>query len=167
MNKYVISVLVENQSGVLSKIASLFTRRGYNIESLSVGITNDSNISRMTISVFEDEEKIEQIRKQLSKLIPVIKVVELKSSKSIYRELALIKIRSKPENRGNLMDIANIFRGKIIDVSKESITIELTGDSEKIGGFIELTNQYGILEIVRTGLCGIQRGSSSLEELEN
>lgn len=163
MEKYVISVLVENQAGTLSKIATLFTRRGYNIESLSVGTTTDENISRMTISVFENQEKIEQIRKQLSKLIAVIKVVELKVSNSIYRELALVKIKSGPENRGSLMDIANIFRGKIIDVCAESITIELTGDSNKISGFIELVSSYQIIELVRTGLCGIQRGSSSIE----
>jgi acetolactate synthase I/III small subunit len=159
INKHVLSVLVENHSGVLSKISGLFSRRGYNIDSLTVGITEDSSISRMTIVVRGDESILEQITKQLNKLIEVIKVVELNTTKSIYRELALVKVAASLNTRPSITETVNIFRGNIIDIDNNSLTVELTGDEDKISSFIELMKSYGIKEIVRTGLTALERGS--------
>lgn len=159
MNKHILSVLVENHSGVLSKVSGLFSRRGYNIESLTVGITEDPGISRMTIVIRGDESIVEQITKQLNKLIDVIKVIELNTSKSIYRELALVKVSASLSARPSITETVNIFRGNIIDIDNNSLTIELTGDEDKISSFIELMKSYGIKEIVRTGLTALERGS--------
>jgi acetolactate synthase I/III small subunit len=159
MNKHVLSVLVENHSGVLSKVSGLFSRRGYNIESLTVGITEDPSISRMTIVARGDESILEQITKQLNKLVDVIKVIELNTSKSIYRELALVKVAASLNTRASIKETVNIFRGNIIDIDNSSVTVELTGDEEKISSFIELMKAYGIKEIVRTGLTALERGN--------
>ncbi|MBC2580496.1 acetolactate synthase small subunit [Clostridium sp. DJ247] len=159
MNKYVLSVLVENHSGVLSKISGLFSRRGYNIHSLTVGITEDPNISRMTIVVIGDEYMFEQVSKQLNKLIDVIKVIELSTHKAVYRELALIKVSADSNNKSLIMETVNIFRGNVVDIDTKSMTIEITGDEEKISAFIDLMKPYGIKESVRTGLTGLQRGN--------
>lgn len=164
INKRILSVLVENQSGVLSKIAGLFSRRGFNIDSLSVGVTENPHISRMTISTINDDYVIEQITKQLYKLIPVIRVVELKADNSVYRELVLIKIKSTLETRSSIIDTINIFRGKVIDVSSSTITVELTGDSNKISAFIEMISPFGIIEFVRSGLTGLQRGKDIIQD---
>jgi acetolactate synthase I/III small subunit len=158
INKHVLSVLVENHSGVLSKISGLFSRRGYNIDSLTVGITEDPNISRMTIVVTGDEYILEQISKQLNKLIDVIKVVELNANKSVYRELALVKVNATINTRSSIKETVNIFRGNIIDLDNNSMTVEITGDEEKISAFIELMKPYGIKETVRTGLTALERG---------
>nr|WP_248484766.1 acetolactate synthase small subunit [Tepidibacter aestuarii] len=159
MSKHVLSVLVENHSGVLSKIAGLFTRRGYNIDSLSVGETENPKISRMTIVVNSDDYTLEQIKKQLNKLIDVIKVIQLEPEKSICRELVFIKITAKSNQRASIHETVNIFRAKVIDISTETMTIELTGDFEKISAFIEIIKPYGIIELVRTGFTGLQRGN--------
>lgn len=162
MNKHILSVLVENQAGVLSKISGLFTRRGYNIDSLTVGETEDPEISRMTITLNGDRQTVEQIAKQLNKLIDVIKVVELEKSSSVCRELLLIKVNASLETRSDIIGISDIFKAKIIDVAKESFILELTGDSEKIEAFTEILKPYGILEYNRTGLTALERGKHTI-----
>lgn len=165
MGRNVLSVLVENQAGVLSRVAGLFSRRGYNIDSLTVGTTNNPNISRITIVANTDNDFIlEQIKKQLNKLIDVIKIIELKPNESVYRELALVKVKCNDENRSAITSVTNIFRAKIIDVSVESVTVEITGDQNKIKAFIELMNPFGIKEIVRTGLTALERGPITISE---
>lgn len=154
--------MVENHSGVLSKIAGLFSRRGYNIDSLTVGITEDPTISRMTIVVRGDDYILEQITKQLNKLVDVIKIIELDPSKSVYRELALVKVSCLPNNRSLITETVNIFRGNIVDINNKSMTIEITGDDEKITAFIELMRPYGIREIIRTGLTALERGNKCI-----
>lgn len=158
INRHVLSILVENYSGVLSKIAGLFSRRGYNIDSLSVGETENPKISRMTIVVTCDEYTLEQIQKQLYKLIYVIKIKELKSEKSVYRELMLVKVKADSNERAHINEIIDIFRAKVIDISVGTLTIELTGDEGKIAAFIDILKPYEIVELVRTGLTGLQRG---------
>lgn len=160
IKKYVISVLVENHSGVLSKVAGLFSRRGYNIHSLTVGITEDPEISRMTIVSIGNDYMFEQINKQLNKLIEVIKVVDLSTQgHSVYRELSLVKVSADSGNKLIIMQIANTFRGNIVDMNENSMTIEVTGDEEKISAFIELMKPYGIKESIRTGLTALNRGN--------
>lgn len=159
MSKYILSVLVENHSGVLSKISGLFTRRGYNIDSLTVSITDDPNISRMTIIVGGDEQITEQIIKQLNKLVDVIKVLELNAEKSISRELALIKVTLEQTTKSSIIETVNVFRCNIVDMNSKSMIIEISGDEEKVSAFIELMKPYGIKEIVRTGVAVLQRGA--------
>jgi len=163
MNRHVLSVLVENQSGVLSRVSGLFSRRGYNIDSLSVGETEDPKVSRMTIVVRGDDYILEQIKKQLNKLIDVIKIVELDPQQSVFRELAMIKVNTTMETRASIIEIVSIFRANIVDVSNETLTVEMTGDESKIEAFISLMNNYGIVEVVRTGLAAIERGSRHIK----
>ena len=163
MGKYVLSVLVENHSGVLSRISGLFSRRGYNIDSLSVGVTEDPKVSRMTIVTASDEYTLEQIKKQLNKLVDVIKILELKEETSIYRELAMIKIKATKESRAEIIEIANIFRAHIVDVASDSLIIEATGDQGKISALTSMVEPYGIKEIIRTGLTALQRGDKELK----
>lgn len=163
MKKHVLSVLVENHSGVLSRISGLFSRRGYNIDSLSVGETEDPKVSRMTIVTTSDEYTLEQIKKQLNKLVDVIKVLELKEEASIYRELAMIKIHASKTTRAEIIEIANIFRAHIVDVSNDSLIIEATGDQGKISALTSMVEPYGIKEIIRTGLTALQRGEKELK----
>ncbi len=167
MNRHVLSVLVENQSGVLSRVSGLFSRRGYNIDSLSVGETEDPKVSRMTIVVRGDDYILEQIKKQLNKLIDVIKIVELDSHQSVFRELAMIKVNTTMETRASVIEIVSIFRANIVDVSNETLTVEMTGDESKIEAFINLMNNYGIAEVVRTGLTAIERGSRQIKNQKN
>uniref|UniRef100_A0A7C3YFX0 Acetolactate synthase small subunit n=1 Tax=Geoglobus ahangari TaxID=113653 RepID=A0A7C3YFX0_9EURY len=157
-----IAALVENKPGVLARVAGLFRRRGFNIESLAVGVTERDDISRMTIVVSGDDKTIEQVIKQLNKLIEVLKVSDL-SENSVERELALIKVTATPQTRGEIIEIANIFRGRIVDVARDSLIIEITGDEDKINAFINLMRQYGIKEVSRTGKIAMQRGSKSME----
>lgn len=164
MNRHVLSVLVENQSGVLSRVSGLFSRRGYNIDSLSVGETEDPKVSRMTIVLRGDDYILEQIKKQLNKLIDVIKIIELKPDKSIFRELAMIKVRSEGTSRASIIEIVGIFRAKIVDVANETLTVEMTGDEGKIEAFINLMKPYGIKEIVRTGLTALERGNKEIKD---
>lgn len=166
MNRHVLSVLVENQSGVLSRVSGLFSRRGYNIDSLSVGETEDPKVSRMTIVVRGDHYILEQIKKQLNKLIDVIKIVELSPNNSICRELALIKVKTTMQNRASVIEIVSIFRANIVDVSRETLTVEMTGDESKIDAFINLMESYGIVEVVCTGLSAIERGEKSIKNRE-
>ena len=162
MDRYVLSALVQNHAGVLSRVSGLFSRRGYNIDSLTVGETQDAGVSRMTIVVRGDEAAIEQIQKQLEKLVEVASVRRLESSKAVYRELALIKVSASHGSRPDIVQIASIFRARIVDVSQDSLTIEVTGDQEKADGLIELLAPYGIRELARTGIAALERGSSQL-----
>jgi acetolactate synthase-1/3 small subunit len=150
---------VENHSGVLSRIAGLFSRRGYNIHSLTVGVTGDPKISRMTIVSLGDDYIFEQISKQLNKLIEVIKVIDLTDAPAVYRELCLVKVSADSNNKLLIMEIVNTFRGNIVDMGDKSLTIETTGDEEKISAFIDIMKPYGIKEIVRTGLTAVYRGN--------
>jgi acetolactate synthase-1/3 small subunit len=159
--KHTISVLVENRFGVLSRVAGLFSARGYNIESLSVGETLDPTVSRMTIVVHGDEFIIEQVMKQLHKLIDVIKVTDLTDEDHVDRELILIRVNAEPQHRAEIMRTADIFRAKIVDVSPVSFTIEATGDEGKLEALIELLRPMGIQELVRTGKVAIARGPKS------
>ncbi|MEM0350804.1 MAG: acetolactate synthase small subunit [Archaeoglobaceae archaeon] len=156
--KYTIAVLVENKPGVLARVASLFRRRGFNIESLTVGVTENENISRMTIVVNGDEKVLEQVIKQLNKLIEVIKVSNI-SQNSVERELCLVRVNAPPEKRGELVELTNIFRARIVDVAKDSFIIEITGDEDKINAFIDLMRSYGIKEVARTGKVAMVRGA--------
>ena len=160
--RHTIAALVENRPGVLARVAGLFRRRGFNIESLAVGVTEKEGISRMTIVVAGDDRTIEQVTKQLNKLIEVIKVSDV-STNAVERELALIKVAATPQTRGEIIEIANIFRARIVDVSRDSFIVEITGDEDKVSAFIDLMRQYGIKEVARTGKIAMQRGSKSLE----
>lgn len=151
-------MLVDNTSGVLSRIAGLFSRRGYNIDSLTVGVTADPRYSRATVVAKGDRIILEQIEKQLNKLVDVIDIKRLEPESSICRELIMIKLKVNEENRQSIISVANIFRAKIVDVSKESLLIELTGNQSKIEAFIDLLNGYEILELARTGITGLSRG---------
>ncbi|HAE61397.1 MAG TPA: acetolactate synthase small subunit [Eubacteriaceae bacterium] len=164
MKRYVLSLLVENNSGVLSRIAGLFARRCFNIDSLTVGTTEDETLSRMTIVVIGDEQILEQIKKQLNKLVEVIKVIELSPYDSISRELVFIKVKASNETRSNIIEISNIFRANIVDVAHESLILELTGDAGKIEAFTNLMEPFGILEFIRSGATGLQRGERVLKE---
>jgi acetolactate synthase I/III small subunit len=161
-SKHVLSVLVENHSGVLSKVIGLFSRRGYNIHSLSVGITEDPGVSRITMVVDGNEQIIEQITKQLNKLIDVIKVQELNHSTAVYREAALIKVNANSQNRSSIIGIVNIFRANIIDVNEDTMIVEITGDEDKLSALIELLRPFGIKELIRTGLTALHRGSKCI-----
>lgn len=167
MNRHVLSLLVKNSSGVLSRVVGLFSRRGYNIDSLSVGKTENPDISRMTICLNGDDDILEQCEKQITKLQEVISVENLKSEQSVYRELVLIKVNATDENRGKINEIVKIFRSKIIDVSKDTLTIELTGDESKIEALMKLLSEYGIEELVRTGLTALERGDTTIIKRNN
>jgi len=156
--RHTIAVLVENKPGVLARVASLFRRRGFNIESLTVGTTEREDLSRMTIVVEGDEKVVEQVTKQLNKLIETIKVSEI-SEGSVERELCLLKVHAPPEKRGEIVELTNIFRARIVDVSRDSFIIEVTGDEDKVSAFIDLMRQYGIKELARTGKVAMVRGS--------
>ncbi|MBN2027931.1 MAG: acetolactate synthase small subunit [Actinobacteria bacterium] len=156
--KHTLSVLVENKPGVLARVAELFARRGFNIESLAVGTTEKPDISRMTIVVDVEEHSLEQVRKQLHKLINVIEITDLDPDTSVAREMVLAKIRVDAENRSEVIEIADIFRANIIDVSRESIIIEVTGNASKLRAFEDLLKPYGIRELVRTGKVALPRG---------
>ncbi len=156
--KHTISVLVENKFGVLSRVAGLFSARGYNIESLSVGETLDESVSRMTIVVRGDEFVIEQVTKQLHKLIDVIKVSDLTDDSHVERELVLVRVNAEPQLRAEILRTADIFRARVIDVTATSFTLEATGDEGKLEAFLELLRPMGIQEVVRTGKVAIARG---------
>jgi acetolactate synthase I/III small subunit len=160
--RHIISILVENEAGALSRIAGLFSARGYNIETLTVAPTEDASMSRMTIVTTGSEDVVEQITKQLNKLIEVVKVIDLSEAEHIERELMLIKVRAGQKEREDMKRMADIFRGRIIDVSDNTYTIELTGDTRKLDAFIKSLDQGTILETVRTGASGIGRGNRVL-----
>ena len=168
MEKHVLSALVKNSSGVLSRVSGLFSRRGYNIDSLTVGRTEDPSISRMTITLMGDDNVLEQVKKQLNKLEDVVRVIDFKANESVYRELVLIKVKANAENRAAINETVKIFRSKIIDLSTDTLTIELTGDEEKISALINLMEEYWIEELVRTGVTALQRGEKTIKNsIEN
>jgi acetolactate synthase-1/3 small subunit len=158
--KHTISVIVENKPGVLSRVSGLFSRRGFNIESLAVGTTEDPTMSRMTIVVEGDENDLEQITKQLYKLIDTLKVFDLPPDQAIESELVLAKVAANDKTRQEIAQIAEIFRAKIIDVAESSLTLEITGEYCKVEGAIKLLTKFGIKELVRTGKIALQRGSA-------
>ena len=159
MQKKVFQLLVNNTSGVLSRISGLFARRGYNVESITAGVTSDPRITRITIVASGDDEILEQIEKQVAKLEDVRNIKELKPEKSVYRELIMVKVRATAEQRQGVISVADIFRAKIIDIAPESLMIELTGNQQKIDAFIGLLEGYEILELARTGIAGLGRGT--------
>lgn len=160
MRRVVLSVLVDNTSGVLNRVAGLFSRRSFNIDSLTVSETENPLYSRMTIVVHGDEETLEQIQKQMNKLVDVKEIKELTSGQSVCRELVLVKVAVNAEQRPQITAIADSFRAKIVDVAKQSMMLELTGDESKLNAFIELLDGYDILELVRTGITGLTRGAT-------
>jgi len=166
MQNRVFQLLVDNNSGVLSRITGLFSRRGYNIESITAGVTADPRFTRITIVTSGDEEILDQIEKQVAKLVDVRDIHELKPDKSVYRELCLIKVRTTPDKRQAVIASADIFRAKIIDVSVDSLIVELTGNQSKIDAFIALLQDYEILELARTGITGLGRGTDEVIYLE-
>jgi acetolactate synthase-1/3 small subunit len=159
---HTITVLVENRPGVLARVSGLFARRGYNIESLTVSITDHPDVSRMTIVVAGDSDILEQITKQLHKLVDVQKVFDYVDTPMLERELALVKVAAEPEKRTELMQLIEIFRGKVIDVSDRTFTIELTGDGQKIDAFEAQMEAFGIRELVRTGRIALMRGARTV-----
>lgn len=163
MEKYTLSVLVENNAGVLSRVVGLFTRRGFNIHSLTVGTTVDEHISRITIVVKGDVYMVEQVSKQLSKIMEVIKIKTLKENEMVKRGLVLVKIKTNPKNRGEIIEVANIFRANIVDISSSTLTAEVTGSSDKIDAFIKMVEGYGIEEMARTGMTALERGTNTLK----
>ncbi len=167
MNQYTISALVSNKSGVLTRISGLFARRGYNIDSLSVCATEDPAVSRMTIVLNGDEYILGQMTKQLDKLIDVKKIMHVNEEQAIFRELLLVKLNAPAEKRSSIFEICTVFRAKIDDLYPTSMVIELTGESGKIDGFINMVKDYGILEMARTGVTAISRGKNSIKDIEN
>jgi acetolactate synthase-1/3 small subunit len=164
MSTHTLSVLVENKPGVLARIAGLFSRRGFNIDSLAVGPTEHPEISRMTIVVNVEESPLEQVTKQLNKLVEVIKIVELEDRDSIERELLLIKVRADAETRGQVLDAVQLFRAKVVDVAPDAVTIEVTGNADKLSDFLRVLEPFGIRELVQSGMVAIGRGSRSITE---
>jgi acetolactate synthase I/III small subunit len=156
--KHTLSVLVENKPGVLARVAGLFARRGFNIDSLAVGVTEKPDISRMTVVVDVEEHYLEQVYKQLNKLINVIKVVDLPDENSVQREMVLVKVKADSRTRAEVIEIVEIFRGKILDVGKGTVSIEVTGPGSKLRAFEDLLRPYGLVELVRTGTIAMPRG---------
>ncbi len=167
MARHTLSVLVNNHMGVLSRVSGLFSRRGYNIESLSVGETENKEVSRMTIMVDCEDEVFIQIKNQLQKLMDVLTISDLAEDQSIRRELALIKIDANMEKRSQILEIINIFRAHVIDVTKTSLILEITGDHSKVSAIISMLDEYGIKEVIRTGITAIARGDSELKKANN
>jgi acetolactate synthase-1/3 small subunit len=164
MTVHTLSVLVENRPGVLARIAGLFSRRGFNIDSLAVGPTEDKTVSRMTIVVNVEETPLEQVTKQLNKLVEVIKIVELDDREAIESELMMVKVKADSNNRGQVVDAIQLFRGKVVDVSTDSITVQVTGNSDKLRDFVSVMEPFGIRELVQSGMVAIGRGSRSISE---
>ncbi len=166
MARHTLSVLVNNHMGVLSRVSGLFSRRGFNIESLSVGVTEDKTIYRMTIIVDCEEEIFLQIKNQLQKLMDVIAIYEFEESISVKRELALVKIEAEHDKRTQILEIANIFRAHVIDVTNNSMILEATGDQSKITAMISMLQEFGVKEVIRTGVTAISRGDTELKKMK-
>ena len=164
MSTHTLSVLVENRPGVLARIAGLFSRRGFNIESLAVGPTEHSEVSRMTIVVNVEDSPLEQVTKQLNKLVEVLKIVELDPEASVNRELVLVKVAATPETRGQILDVVHLFEATVIDVAHDAVTVELTGNVGKVADMLKILEPFGIRELVQSGMVAIGRGSRSISE---
>ncbi len=164
MSKHTLSVLVENRPGVLARIAGLFSRRGFNIDSLAVGPTEYPEISRMTVVVDVEALPLEQVTKQLNKLVEVLKIVELDPSASVQREILLVKIRADVQTRSHVLETVQLFRAKVVDVSSDALTIEATGTSDKLNAFLEVLEPFGVKELVQSGMVAIGRGPRSITD---
>jgi acetolactate synthase I/III small subunit len=164
MTRHTLSVLVEDQPGVLARIAGLFSRRGFNIESLAVGPTEIPGVSRMTIAVNVEDLPLEQVTKQLNKLINVLKIVELEGDASVQREILLVKVRADLESRSRVLEAVQLFRAKVVDVSPESVVIEATGNADKLDALLRVLEPFGIKELVQSGMVAIGRGTRSMSD---
>jgi len=164
MSKHTLSVLVENKPGVLARIAALFSRRGFNIDSLAVGPTEHPEISRMTVVVDVDALPLEQVTKQLNKLIEVLKVVELEPTASVQREILLVKVHTDIHSRSHVLETVQLFRAKVVDVASDTLTIEVTGNRDKLAAFLEVIEPFGVKELVQSGMVAIGRGSRSITD---
>ncbi|MFT3871201.1 MAG: acetolactate synthase small subunit [Nocardioides sp.] len=164
MSKHTLSVLVENKPGVLARIAGLFSRRGFNIDSLAVGPTEHPGISRMTIVVGVEDLPLEQVTKQLNKLVEVIKIVEMDPAQSVSRELLLVKVKADADSRGKVLDAVQLFKARVVDVAPDAVTIEVTGNTDKLADFLRVIEPFGIRELVQSGMVTIGRGPRSISE---
>jgi acetolactate synthase-1/3 small subunit len=164
MSRHTLSVLVENKPGVLARVAALFSRRGFNIDSLAVGPTEHPDISRMTIAVNVEDLPLEQVTKQLNKLINVLKVVELDLDASVQRELLLVKVKADQSTRSQVLEVVQLFRAKVVDVVADAVTIEATGTADKLDAFIRVLEPYGIRELVQSGMVAVGRGARSITD---
>jgi acetolactate synthase-1/3 small subunit len=164
MSRHTLSVLVENKPGVLARISGLFSRRGFNIESLAVGPTEDPEVSRMTIVINVDRLPLEQVTKQLNKLVNVLKIVELDPDHSVQRELVLVKVKASDAARSNVLEIVTLFRAKVVDVAPETVTIEATGSRDKLEALLRVLEPYGIKELVQSGMVSVGRGGKSISD---
>ena len=164
MSRHTLSVLVENKPGVLARIASLFSRRGFNIDSLAVGPTEDDDVSRMTIVVNVEDLPLEQVTKQLNKLINVIKIVELDPETSVQRELLLVKVAADRASRSHILETVQLFRAKVVDVAPDAVTIEATGNADKLEALLRVLEPFGIRELVQSGMVAVARGSRSITD---
>ncbi|HMG29636.1 MAG TPA: acetolactate synthase small subunit [Jiangellaceae bacterium] len=164
MSKHTLSVLVENKPGVLARIAALFSRRGFNIDSLAVGPTEHSSVSRMTVVVDVEDQPLEQVTKQLNKLVNVIKIVELEPGQSVQRELLLLKVRADLESRSHVLETVQLFRAKVVDVAADAVTIEATGSPDKLDALLRVLEPFGIRELVQSGVVAVGRGSRSIAD---
>ena len=164
MSKHTLSVLVENRPGVLTRVAALFARRGFNIHSLAVGPTEHAEVSRITVVVDVDELPLEQVTKQLNKLVNVIKIVELEPSASVQRELLLVKVKADLQTRSHVLETVQLFRAKVVDVATDAVTIEVTGTSDKLEAFLRVLEPFGIRELVQSGAIAVGRGGRSITD---
>ena len=164
MSSHVLSLLVENKPGLLTRVAGLFARRGFNIESLAVGVTEVPGLSRITVVVDVDKQPLEQVTKQLNKLVNVIKIVELELTSSVQREHMLIKVRADNANRSNVLEVVNLFRAQIVDYAPDALVVEVTGDSGKVSALLRALEPFGIKELAQSGLLAIGRGGKSITE---
>ena len=164
MSRHTLSVLVENKPGVLARIAGLFSRRGFNIDSLAVGPTEHPEVSRMTIVVNVEDSPLEQVTKQLNKLVEVLKIVELDNDAAVTRELLLVKVKADGENRRQVLETVQLFRAKVVDVATDAVTIEVTGDAGKLDAFLRVIEPLGVRELVQSGMVAIGRGSRSITD---
>ena len=164
MSKHTLSILVENKPGILARIAALFARRGFNIDSLAVGPTEHSSVSRMTVVVDVEDQPLEQVTKQLNKLINVIKIVELGPGQAVQRELLLLKVRADLESRSHILETVQLFRAKVVDVAADAVTIEATGSPEKLDALLRVLEPFGIRELVQSGVVAVGRGSRSITD---
>lgn len=164
MSRHTVSVLVQDVPGVLTRIAGLFSRRGFNIESLAVGPTERANVSRMTIVVSVDELPLEQVTKQLNKLVNVLKIVELEPDQAVVRELMLVKVRADNEVRSHVLEVAQLFRAKVVDVAPDAVTIEVTGSADKLSALLRALEPFGIKELVQSGAVAVGRGNKAMAD---
>ena len=164
MSRHTLSVLVENKPGVLARIASLFSRRGFNIDSLAVGPTEDADVSRMTIVVNVEDLPLEQVTKQLNKLVNVIKIVELDPATSVQRELLLVKVAADRASRSHILETVQLFRAKVVDVAPDAVTVEATGNADKLEALLRVLEPFGIRELVQSGMVAVARGSRSITD---